>query len=218
VVVASCSEGTDIKLFHAADGKSVGAVDTSQLQNHMAALSPDGRFLAAAAFTADVKVWELVYSRDGAVKEVPKVMQLKGHKGAVYWLSFTDDSKRIVTSSKDGTIKVWNIDVRYHLDEDPKCLHTFPCGLPPIGKTPPHYDRIAVAPGAAILAAAAGSTLHWVDLKTGEVLEKAENAHEGEITCLAWAPQARGPLILATGSTDRKVKLWKHPVVEGTSK
>lgn len=48
--------GTDIKLFHAADGKSVGAVDTSQLQNHMAALSPDGRFLAAAAFTADVKV------------------------------------------------------------------------------------------------------------------------------------------------------------------
>jgi hypothetical protein len=70
--------------------------------------------------------------------------------------------------------------VRYHLDEDPKCLHTFPCGLPPMGKTPPHYDRIAVAPGAAILAAAAGSTLHWVDLKTGAVLEKAENAHEGE--------------------------------------
>lgn len=70
--------------------------------------------------------------------------------------------------------------MRYHLDEDPKCLHTFPCGLPAISKTPPHYDRIAVAPGAAILAAAAGSTLHWVDLKTGEVLEKAENAHEGE--------------------------------------
>lgn len=26
------------------------------------------------------QVWEIVYSKDGSVKEVPKVMQLKGHK------------------------------------------------------------------------------------------------------------------------------------------
>ncbi|GAQ88744.1 hypothetical protein KFL_004560050 [Klebsormidium nitens] len=217
-VVASCSEGTDIALFHVADGRAVGRVDTSQLQNHMASLSPDGRFLAAAAFTADVKVWELVLTKDGAVRDVAKVMQLKGHKGAVYWLSFTDDSKRIVTSSKDGTIKVWNIDVRYQLDEDPRCLATFPCGLPAVGKAPPHYDRIAVAPGGALLAAAAGHTLHWLDLRTGAVLERAEHAHEGEISCLAWAPQPRGALILATGSTDKKVKLWKAPPVDGESK
>ena len=48
--------GTDIKLWQAANGKCVGTVDTNQLKNTMAALSPDGRFLAAAAFTADVKV------------------------------------------------------------------------------------------------------------------------------------------------------------------
>ena len=48
--------GTDIKLWTACDGKCVGSADTSQLKNTMAALSPDGRFLAAAAFTADVKV------------------------------------------------------------------------------------------------------------------------------------------------------------------
>ena len=48
--------GTDIKLWLAANGKCVGTVDTNQLKNTMAALSPDGRFLAAAAFTADVKV------------------------------------------------------------------------------------------------------------------------------------------------------------------
>jgi hypothetical protein len=46
----------------------------------MAALSPNGRFLAAAAFTADVKIWEVVYGKDNQVKEVVKVMQLKGHK------------------------------------------------------------------------------------------------------------------------------------------
>lgn len=48
--------GTDIKLWHGKSGKELGTVDTNQLKNHMATLSPNGRFLAAAAFTADVKV------------------------------------------------------------------------------------------------------------------------------------------------------------------
>lgn len=48
--------GTDIKLWHARTGKNLGNVDTNQLKNNMAAISPNGRFIAAAAFTADVKV------------------------------------------------------------------------------------------------------------------------------------------------------------------
>lgn len=48
--------GTDIILWHGKTGKNLGHVDTNQLKNHMAAVSPNGRFLAAAAFTADVKV------------------------------------------------------------------------------------------------------------------------------------------------------------------
>jgi hypothetical protein len=34
----------------------LGTVDTNQLKNNMADISPNGRFIAAAAFTADVKV------------------------------------------------------------------------------------------------------------------------------------------------------------------
>jgi hypothetical protein len=45
-------------------------VDTNQLKNTMAALSPNGRFLAAAAFTADVKVW------NGSVHSLPSVWVL----------------------------------------------------------------------------------------------------------------------------------------------
>ncbi|XVE76971.1 hypothetical protein DITRI_Ditri13aG0023900 [Diplodiscus trichospermus] len=79
-IIASCSEGTDIILWHGRTGKVLGHVDTNQLKNTMATISPNGRFLAAAAFTADVKVWEIVYSKDGLVKEVSNVMQLKGHR------------------------------------------------------------------------------------------------------------------------------------------
>lgn len=49
--------GTDILLWHGRTGKILGNVDTNQLKNTMAAISPNGRFIAAAAFTADVKVY-----------------------------------------------------------------------------------------------------------------------------------------------------------------
>ncbi|VAH96412.1 unnamed protein product [Triticum turgidum subsp. durum] len=79
-IVISCSEATDIKIWHGKSGKELGTVDTNQLKNNMADISPNGRFIAAAAFTADVKVWEIVYSKDSSVKEVNRVMQLKGHR------------------------------------------------------------------------------------------------------------------------------------------
>jgi WD40 repeat protein len=49
-------------------------------------------------------------------------MELKGHKSQVAAVSFSPDARRAVTVSKDGTLRVWNIDVRYHLAEDPKTL------------------------------------------------------------------------------------------------
>ncbi|KAL1155654.1 hypothetical protein V6Z11_A08G039000 [Gossypium hirsutum] len=110
-IIASCSEGTDILLWHGRTGKVLGHVDTNQLKNTMATISPNGRFLAAAAFTADVKIWEIVYAKDGSVKEVLNVMQLKGHKSAVTWLCFSPNSEQIITTSKNGSIRVWNINV-----------------------------------------------------------------------------------------------------------
>ncbi|MCO5575909.1 hypothetical protein L7F22_029716 [Adiantum nelumboides] len=408
VIIASCSEGTDIKLWLAADGKCVGTADTNQLKNNMATLSPDGRFLAAAAFTADVKVWELVYGKDGSIREVRKVMQLKGHKrndfwkkelkmagqaeeiallkaqvaemsavlalpqvkdflktlakgkekgqeqgkehdvnahavieegepskkpwdedipesslpsyspstsfsyssdsssssnprrrsknkerslypqqfsdcfsdslpsqlpperpedhamdlvsgnsppnrlpykvsaaqqkvimssesgpltkyknvvsvfvqvfleSAVTWLDFTSDASGIVTASKDGTIRVWNINVRYHLDEDPKCLKTFRIPLQDLKGLALHYDRLAVSPDNKTLAVTHGSTLQWLDLDTGEVIDSIDNAHDGFISGIAWSPQPlpteKGrAIILATAGVDKRIRLWFPP-------
>ncbi|GMY09363.1 transducin beta-like protein 2 [Fagus crenata] len=215
-ILASCSEGTDIILWHGRTGKILGHVDTNQLKNTMAAISPNGRFIAAAAFTADVKVWEVVYSKDGSVKEVSKAMQLKGHKSAVTWLCFAPNSEQIITASKDGSIRIWNINVRYHLDEDPKTLKVFPIPLhDPSGATL-HYDRLSISPDGRILAATHGSTLQWLCVETGKVLDTADKAHEGDITCISWTPKTipmgdGEAFVLATSSVDKKVKLWAAP-------
>ena len=45
----------------------------------------------------------------------------------VYCLDFSPEETKAVTASKDGTWVVWNIDVRYAMDEDPKVL--LPTGM-----------------------------------------------------------------------------------------
>ena len=54
-VLLSCSANNEMRLF-SFSGKQLASVDASGLHNHMAAISTDGRFLAAATFTSDVKV------------------------------------------------------------------------------------------------------------------------------------------------------------------
>ncbi|XP_047323313.1 transducin beta-like protein 2 [Impatiens glandulifera] len=215
-IFASCSEETDIILWHGKTGKNLGHVDTNQLKNNMATISPNGRFIAAAAFTADVKVWEIIYLKDGSVKEVSRVMQLKGHKSAVTWLCFTSNSEQIITASKDGTIRIWNINVRYQLDEDPKTLKVFPIPLHDSKGSTLHYDRLSVSPDGRILVATHGSTLQWLCVETGKVLDTAEKAHDGDITDIKWAPTSvlvggKNEMVLATASVDKKVKLWSAP-------
>ena len=47
---------------------------------------------------------------------------LQGHKSQILCLTFSPDATKMVTASKDGTWRVWNIDVRYHQQEDAKCM------------------------------------------------------------------------------------------------
>ncbi|CAN6466568.1 unnamed protein product [Victoria cruziana] len=218
IIVASCSEGTDIKIWNGRKGNLLKAVDTNQLKNNMATVSPNGRFLAAAAFTADVKIWEIVYAKDGSVKEISNVMQLKGHKSAVTWLDFFPNSEQIITASKDGSIRIWNINVRYHLNEDPKTLKVFSIPLLDAKGAALHYDRLSVSPDGKIVAVTHGSTLQWLCIESGKVLHTAEKAHEGTIASIAWSPQpipaGEGSVsVLATAGDDKKVKLWAAPAL-----
>lgn len=64
-ILLSCSVKNEMRLFSFA-GKQLASVDASGLHNHMAAVSGNGRFLAAATFTSDVKVSSIVNSWDVA--------------------------------------------------------------------------------------------------------------------------------------------------------
>ena len=67
-----------------------------------------------------MQVYEVAFDRLGAFTGIKLAMALKGHKSKVHCLDFSPDLSKAVTASGDGLLKVWNINVRYHMDEDPK--------------------------------------------------------------------------------------------------
>jgi len=68
------------------------------------AVSPDGKWLAAAVFRYQdnqVRVWNL---DDGKEK-----WKLKGHKYDIFSLAFSPDSKLLASGSKDRTVRLWTL-------------------------------------------------------------------------------------------------------------
>ncbi len=49
-------------------------------------------------------------------------IMVQGHKRQVMCIAFSPDNSRAAIASQDGTWSVWNIDVRFRQQEDPKRL------------------------------------------------------------------------------------------------
>lgn len=71
------------------------------------AISPDGKYLAAGTGTDN-----LVAATQVRLLELPtgrQLAQLDGHVDAIFAIRFTPDSKTLVTSGKDKTIRLWDV-------------------------------------------------------------------------------------------------------------
>lgn len=208
-ILVAVSQKPELAMYSAGRSSSfsselvpLGSIDTGGIINYGAVISTDGRFIAAATFVADVKIYEALYDRSGFVTGIKKVMDLKGHKKKITSVEFSWDSTRAVSASEDGTLRIWNIDVRYALQEDPKPLVIV--GLPS-GKQP--VTKLAWSIGGHHIAAVSGSTIFFLDAKNGEVVDAVQGAHKNDIVDIAWRSQG----MLATAGKDGKVRLWRAP-------
>lgn len=96
----------------------------NSFSNHDLAVAYNAQLASIATFTADAKIWEIKFTRDGAFRSSLKVMDLKGHKSKIMTVAFSMDATKAVSVSEDGIMKIWNVAVRYEQREDPKCLLT----------------------------------------------------------------------------------------------
>ena len=99
-LLVSCSDDLTLMLWRgAADKKPVARMTGHQgLVNHLS-FSPDGRYIASAAFDKKVKLWD---GRTGKF-----LVTFVGHVASVYQVAWAPDSRYLASAAKDSTIKLW---------------------------------------------------------------------------------------------------------------
>src|SRR3954469_15020672 len=110
-------------------------------------VSPDGAWLASAAWDNTVRLWPL---SGGA----PRV--LEGHTQNVNGVAFTPDGKSVVSAAYDLSLRIWPLDG----------------SAPTIVTLPSPLSAVAVAPDGEIVAAGANGVVYFLDgagQVTGEV-------------------------------------------------
>eukprot|EP00947_MAST-08B_sp_MAST-8B-sp1_P002542 g2542.t1 len=113
----------------------------------------------------------------------------------------------LLSSCKDGSWHLWDIEVRYDDAEDARLLHSHQIEG---GKAEP-VSCAAISPNGRTLVAAQGESLHFYDLETRQPVEDGviPHAHEGGITGVEFAPD--GAFLATSGAASKHIRLWDLP-------
>merc|ERR1711985_85445 len=128
-----------------------------------------------------------------------------------FGLRFNKDGSRLALGSHTGTCCMFDTDVRWAVEEDPKLLW----------ESPPFFEgrpatRIEISPDESTIAVADMNTVAFLDFDSGSVLGLVKGAHSidafdgelGPITGMSWLSNS---IELATSGSDRAVRIWRNP-------
>ncbi|GMF42462.1 unnamed protein product [Phytophthora fragariaefolia] len=79
IITCAGDSDTDVKFWNLS-GELLQTVNTNQVANYHCVGSKDNRYIAVAAYTPEVKIYEIAREKSGAFKKVNKIMTLQGHR------------------------------------------------------------------------------------------------------------------------------------------
>ena len=125
----SGSNDTTLKVWDLETGKSIRTLRGHIDGVEMVALTPDGRRAVSASRDGTLKVWDLETGQElrtlnGSIQMTQAltssgrerqmalkiVQELYGHIDGVEMVALTPDGRRAVSASRDGTLKVWDLE------------------------------------------------------------------------------------------------------------
>lgn len=161
------------------------------------AYSADGSKIAASCSTGPtpedsniIRVWEVVTGKE--------IQKLVGHTRDVRWLTWHPDGGKLASAGFDGTVRLWDL-------ASGKIIRT-------IGAHSGYVERVVFLPGGKRLVSCGGLTngqdgsLSVWDADTGKEIRGWHGAAANGLLTLAVASNGT---VVATGSRDKIVRLWK---------
>lgn len=217
-ILATASEDGTAKLWDVASGKEIALFAGHSGPVWQATFSADGDRLLTVSADRTCKMWDVrtrseVFTIQGrkaqlspnsayiAVIDGIRVLlfdalsgtaigSLAGHTDEVQSIRFVSDGKQILTSSLDGTARIWDI-----VDRSPVWEVKQAGGL---------REALLSPDGKLVLSCSTDGAIRTWDAKTGEALVSL-SGHSDTITTVEFSPDSRRIL---TGSFDQTVKVW----------
>jgi WD40 repeat protein len=183
ILASGESDDPSIRIWDVATGQQLRALGSYIPSVCCVALSPDGRMMASSISGAH---WAGVYD----VHTGEQALTIY-HASEVWSLAFSPDGTRLVSSSTDGTVRLWDA-------KTGELLHTLNVPRYP-------WRGFAFSPTSAMVASGGpGGTIWLWNIETGEILRGLEGCTDA-VSSLAFSPDGK---ILVSGAVDRTVCLW----------
>ncbi|KAF5336450.1 hypothetical protein D9611_006661 [Ephemerocybe angulata] len=153
--------------------------------------SPDGKYLAAAIDSRQLKVCRVVvFTRGG--QHAPQATLME-HPDCVNFVAFSPNGRYIASASNDGAIRIWDSQT----------------GMPVSEPLQGHTDivwAVAYSPdGRYIASGSADKTIRLWDAQTGLPVLQPSTGHTGTVCAVAYSPDGK---YIVSGSADDTLRVW----------
>jgi WD40 repeat protein len=214
LISASSGNPSRIKVWDPTTGAEVLALQSSQLYlrndfARLAALTPDGRYLAAVGFgEAHDPAAAGYFTRVWDVASGKRVLQLRdgGHMA----VALSADGRRLVTASQANGLQVWDA-------ADGKEV----CRLEDQGANRASYSQLTMAPSPDGRRLAVhdhpGGAINFWDATTGKRMAGVKAVRPGLLEQMAWSPDG-GRLLTSPAAAEGAVVIWDPATGEAVAR
>ncbi|ROZ76167.1 KGGVGR-motif variant AAA ATPase [Ramlibacter sp. WS9] len=181
--LASAGDDSTVRLWDAASGKLLRALEGHQGGVGSVAWSPDGKSLASTGGDSTVRLWDAASGK--------LLRALEGHQGGVGSVAWSPDGKSLASAGGDSTVRLWDA-------ASGKLLRAIEG----------HRGRVrsvAWSPdGKSLASGGVDSTVRLWNAASGKLLRALEG-HQDWVRSVAWSPDGKS---LASTGDDSTVRLW----------